>query len=201
MLIAATDRKTSMLPFEEQIKLIAEARPDMIILTERDLSPEKYKELASYCISECKKNDVEFCVDKFVDVAKELGVRSIYVDLDELMISKPEGFDRILTTVRDSKEAKDAESKGATMLIFRDVFDLTCKSCRNAKGLATLRFLIGEVDIPVIGAGGILPDVFFDVLGSEVAGICMREGFMRTKDPAATVKAYHEAEKKIESMR
>jgi thiamine monophosphate synthase len=201
MLIAATDRKTSMLPFKEQISLIAKAKPDMIILTERDLFPAEYKEFAQYCIEECKKNGVEFCADKFFDVVTELGVKTAYVSLEDLKGSKPPGFDKILTTVRSEKDAKDAESNGASIIIFRDVFDLTCKSCRNAKGLATLRYLLGSVDIPVVGAGGILPDVFPEVLASDTAGVCMRDGFMRTKDPSIVVKAYRNAEKQIEKMR
>jgi len=200
MLIAATDRKRSMLPFNEQIALIAEAKPDMIILSERDLSPSEYKELASFCKGECEKNGVEFCADMFADVAKELGVRTIHLSLQDLKESKPEGFDKILTTIRTDREAADAERMGATMLIFRDVFDLKCKSCRNAKGLSTLRFMLGAVDIPVVGAGGIFPDVFLEVLASETVGICMREGFMRTKNPAAVVEAYREAEKYIKKM-
>ena len=195
MIIAATDRNRSMLPFREQISLIAKARPDMIILTERDLPASEYKELAAFCAAECEENGVEFCADKFFDVAKELGVRTVYVSLDDLKASKPDGFDKILTTVRTEKDAKDAEAHGAAMLIFRDVFDLACKSCRNAKGLATLRYLLGSVDIPVIGAGGIMPDVFLEVLSSDTAGICMREGFMRTRDPSSVVEAYREAEK------
>lgn len=199
MLIVATDRKTSVLPFKEQISLIAEAGPDMIMLTERDLSPEEYKELAEFCFTECKKNGVEFCVDGFVDVARSLNVRSIHVDLDDLPLTE-EGFDNILTTVRSEKEAIDAEAKGATMLIFREVFDLSCKSCRNAKGLATLRFLLGSVDIPVIGAGGILPDVFAEVLSSDAVGVCMKEGFMRSRDPTQVVKDYRKAEETVKKM-
>ncbi|MDR2698788.1 MAG: thiamine phosphate synthase [Candidatus Methanoplasma sp.] len=201
MIISATDRKTSMLPFREQVALIAKAKPDMIMLTERDMSASEYKELALFCIAECKKNGTEFCADKFADAAKEIGAKSIHLSLQDLKLSKPKGFDRILTTVRSEKEAAEAERAGATLLIFRDVFDLTCKSCRNAKGLATLRFMLGAVDIPVVGAGGILPDVFLEVLASDTAGICMREGFMRTKNPDAVVKAYREAFARIEKMR
>jgi len=197
MIIVATDRKTSMLPFREQMALIAKAKPDMIILTERDLSPSEYKEMAALCKDECEKNGVEFCADGFVDEAKEIGAKAVHVDLQELRESKPEGFDRILTTVRDEREAAEAERLGATLLIFRDVFDVNCKSCRNAKGLAMLRYLLGAVDVPVVGAGGILPDVFLEVLASDAAGICMRQGFMRTQDPAAVVGAYREAERQL----
>ncbi|MDR3074841.1 MAG: thiamine phosphate synthase, partial [Candidatus Methanoplasma sp.] len=197
MIIAATDRKNSMLPFREQIARIAEARPDMLILTERDMHPSEYKELAAYCMAKCAENGVGFCADKFADEAGELGIKALHIDIEDLKRSRPEGFDTILTTVRNEKEARDAEEGGASILIFRDVFDLTCKSCRNAKGLATLRFLLGAVEIPVVGAGGIYPDVFFDVLGSEAAGICMRNGFMRTTDPSAAVRAYREAEERI----
>ena len=198
MIIAATDRKTSMLPFKEQVKLIAKAKPDMMMLTEPDMSPSEYKELASFCMAECKKNDVEFCADKFVDVSKELGIKTIHLDLEE-MKNSVEGFDKVLVTVRSEKEAREAEGAGASILIFREVFDMSCKACRNAKGLASLRFMLGTVDIPVIGAGGILPDVFLEVLGSDTAGVCMKDGFMRTKDPAAVVNAYREAEKRIKS--
>ena len=201
MIIAATDRKTSMLPFKEQIALIAKAKPDMIILTERDMTPSEYRESALFCIGECGKSGMEFCADKFADIAKEIGAKSIHLSLEDLKAAKPEGFDRILTTVRSDREAAEAERAGATLLIFRDVFDLTCKSCRNAKGLAMLRFMLGAVDIPVVGAGGIMPDVFLEVLASDTAGICMREGFMRTKNPAAVVEKYREAERYIEKRR
>jgi thiamine-phosphate pyrophosphorylase len=201
MIIAATDRKTSMLPFREHIALIAAAKPDMLILTERDLPPAEYKELASFCMAECKKHGVEFCIDGFVNIAKELGVKAVHLKPQELSESRPEGFEKIVSTIYNEKEAIEAERNGASLLIFRDVFNLSCKSCRNAKGLATLRYLLGAVDIPVVGAGGILPDVFLEVLSSDTAGICMREGFMRTRDPAAAVKAYREAEERIKKFR
>jgi thiamine monophosphate synthase len=201
MIIAATDRKTSMLPFGEQMALIAKAKPDMIILSERDMSPSEYKELASSCKAECEKNEVEFCIDKFFDIAKELGVKTVYASLETLREEKPEGFDKILTSVHNEKEAQEAERRGATLLIFQGVFDLKCKACRNAKGLAVLRYLLGSVDIPVVGAGGIFPDVFLEVLSTDTTGVCMREGFMRTRHPDEIVRKYREAEEQWKKMR
>jgi thiamine monophosphate synthase len=67
--------------------------------------------------------------------------------------------------------------------------------------LAVLRYLLGSVDIPVVGAGGILPDVFLEVLASDTAGICMREGFMRTRHPDEIVRKYREAEEQWKKMR
>jgi Thiamine monophosphate synthase len=196
MIIAATDRNISILPFKEQFSLIAKAKPDMIILSERDMSPEGYKELASFCVEECRNNNVKLCLDKFTDVAKDLGVRTIHLDLEDLR-TVSEGFDTILTTVYSEKEAREAESSGASILIFREVFDLSCKACRNAKGLATLRFTLGAVDIPVVGGGGILPDVFLEVLASDAAGICMKSGFMRSRDPSIVIRAYRKIEKHV----
>jgi len=201
MIIAATDRNISAFQFKEQLSLIAKAKPDMIILTERDLPQEEYKELASFCFEECEKNDVVFCIDKFVDIAKELGIKAIHFDMEDLAVPVTEGFDTVLVTVRSDKEAQKAEALGATMLIFREVFDISCKSCRNAKGLAMLRFTLGAVDIPIIGAGGILPDVFLEVLSVEAAGVCMKSGFMRTKDPTFVINSYRDAERRIEARR
>jgi len=201
MIIAVTDRKRAMLPFLEQISLIAKARPDMLILSERDLSASEFKALAIECKAECEKNSVELCIDKFFDIAKELGVKAIYVSLGDLREKKPEGFDKILTTIRNDKEAAEAERLGATLLIFRDVYDISCKACRNAKGLANLRFTLGAVDIPIVGAGGLMPEVFLEVLATDCAGICMREGFMRTRNPSALVEAYREAANKWQKYR
>jgi len=201
MIIAVTDRKRAMLPFSEQIGLIAKARPNMLILAERDLSVPEFKALAVECKAECDKNGVELCIDKFTDVAKEIGVKAIHVSLSELREKKPEGFVKILTVIRSDKEAMEAEKLGATLLIFRDVFETSCKSCRNAKGLAMLRFITGSVEIPVVGAGGLMPEVFLEVLATDSAGLCMREGFMRTRDPAAIVEAYRAAMKKWEQYR
>jgi len=201
MIIAVTDRKRSMLPFSEQIALIAKARPDMLILSERDLSESEFKALAFECKGECEKNGVEFCIDHFTEVAKEMGVKAVFVCLSGLREKRPEGFEKILTVIRNDKEAAEAERLGATLLIFRDVFDISCKSCRNAKGLANLRFTLGAVDIPIVGAGGLMPEVFLEVLATDCAGICMREGFMRTRNPAAIVEAYREAARKWEKYR
>lgn len=200
MLIAATDRRRSMLPFKEQISLIAEAGPDMIILSERDLSPPEYKELAAYCKTECDKNGVELCIDGFFDTARELGIGTAYAGLDTLRASRPEGFDMVITSVHNEKEAREAERLGASIIIFTGVFDTDCKACRNAKGLAVLRYLLGSVDIPVVGAGGIMPDVFLEVLASETAGICMRECFMRTRNPCEVVRKYRTAEEQLKKM-
>ena len=201
MIIAVVDKDNSILPIREQITKVAEAKPDMIILLRKDSTIEEYNELAQFCSDECRKNSVEFCIDGYEDVAKSVGVGTIYLDLDLLSSQNMTGFSKILTTVHNEKEARDAESAGASILIFRDVFDTSCKSCRGAKGLATLRFLLGSVDVPVIGAGGIFPDVFVEVLSADVAGVCMKDAFMKTKDPSSVVKSYRDAERFISKQR
>ncbi|MDR3282459.1 MAG: thiamine phosphate synthase [Candidatus Methanoplasma sp.] len=197
MIIAVADRNASIRPLVEQAGLVAEARPDMIILKGEGMTEEEYVEAAKAISDICRKNGVEFCASTFIEAASSLGVKNICVPIEGLEGFVPAGFDKVLVHVQSEKEATDAERRGASAVIFGNVFDLSCKSCRNAKGLATLRCLTGAVDIPTIGAGGILQDVFNEVLAAEAAGICMTSGFMRSKDPVVVVKAYRDARARL----
>ncbi|MDR3205676.1 MAG: thiamine phosphate synthase [Candidatus Methanoplasma sp.] len=193
MIIAVADKNASVRPLAEQAELVAEAKPDMMILKGDGMSDEEYRTVAKEIAEICGRHGVEFCASAHIPVAAALGVKNLCISVESLEGSVPEGFDKVFVHAASEREAADAERRGAYAVIFGNVFDLSCKSCRNAKGLSTLRCLTGTVDIPVIGAGGILPDVFFEVLSSEAAGVCMTGGFMRSKDPSAVVKAYRDA--------
>ncbi|MDR0524079.1 MAG: thiamine phosphate synthase [Candidatus Methanoplasma sp.] len=195
MIAAATDREASRAPFTEQVGKIARARPDVIFLRGGGLAEAELASVAAEALEACAGAGVELFASGFPGVAERLGIASGCVPLGELRESGSP-FERTAVFVASEREAAEAERLGADLLVFGNVFDVSCKSCRSAKGLAALRCMCGAVDVPVLGAGGILQDVFSEVLAAEAAGVCMTSGFMRSADPSAIVAAYREAERR-----
>jgi thiamine-phosphate diphosphorylase len=186
MIIAVTDRKQSVRPFLDQIRIIAEAGPGMLILREKDLSEGDYRELARAILRICTDNGVTLCINTFVSIAIELDVRNISVSLDAVR-KNPEykHGHRLGISVHSLIDAKEAISLGADFLIYGNVFETTCKPGVAAKGLEELRKVCIESDIPVYAIGGINTDNMESVMDNGADGVCMMSAFMRAKDPSA----------------
>ena len=192
MIIIITDRKLSARrDFLDQVEVIAQARPDMIILREKDVSEAEYKYLAIECARLCSYNNVKFCVNSFMKTAKtinngriQLPFRSFVSHLNELG-----SFDEIWVSVHSIDEAMDAEALGATHLIYGNIFETTCKPGAQGKGLEELELVCEKVRIPVFAVGGITPMNTARVLRTGCKGVCMRSFFMQCEDPLSEMKA------------
>jgi len=182
MIAAVTNRRICKRPFLEQIRRIAEAGPDMLILREKDLSRKEYTELAADCQRICREYDVKLCVNSFVDTAKELGIREIQLPMDVFMKDLSKGYTTYVS-VHSLHEAKEAESLGAKYLIFGNVFETSCKPGMPAKGLKEIRNISENVSIPVMGIGGIGCNNIASVLAAGASGVCIMSLFMTADDP------------------
>ncbi|MDR3282798.1 MAG: thiamine phosphate synthase [Candidatus Methanoplasma sp.] len=190
MITAITNRGISLRPFLEQVRAIAEAEPDMVVLREKDLPRNEYAELARRCLRTCDDNGVRLCVNTFSDVAKDIGVRDVQLPMPVFRAEGAKGFDNVIVSVHSLDEAVEAFGLGADMLMFGNVFEATCKPGAPPKGLDALRGICDAVGAPVLAVGGIDVSNMRSVLSRGAGGLCMMHDFMESERPGEIVLAY-----------
>jgi thiamine-phosphate pyrophosphorylase len=194
MIIAVTDRKNSLRPFLEQLEVVADAGPDMIILREKDLTQSEYLELAKKCNRICEDHDITFCINRFTDIASELGAGVVQIPYNTF--AERGGYvgrESVLVSVHSALEAREAEKMGANAVIYGNVFETSCKPGLPAKGLDLLKEVSDSVLVPVFGIGGINEKNIIDIAKTGADGVCIMSGFMRASDPEILIKAYKSA--------
>ncbi len=83
-IIAVTNRHLSAGDYYERVEKIAASGADMIIVREKDMSPEEYEALARRVMAICSAYGTECVLHTFVDVARRLRCRKIHLPLSVL---------------------------------------------------------------------------------------------------------------------
>lgn len=182
-MIVVTSRNLCRRPFLEQLELIAEAGPEMIVLREKDLPVGEYRPLASECLRICDRHGVPMSVNTYADVARDLGTGRVHFPMPMLREADLSGFDLVGASVHSREEAVEAESFGADYLIAGHVFTTACKDS-EPRGLRFLGDVCSAVDIPVYGIGGITPANYGDVIAAGARGAAVMSSVMTAEDPA-----------------
>ncbi|MCD8286915.1 MAG: thiamine phosphate synthase [Clostridia bacterium] len=182
-LICVSDR--SLCPdeasFLSRIRDIARSRTDAIILRERDLSPEEYKNLAAKVMAICSPYGMPCILHKHVSVARDLGAEYVHLSIPSLKQTPQDmlqEFTAFGVSCHSAEEARYAASRGASYILAGHVYDTSCKLGTPGRGLEYLKDMCSSVDIPVFAIGGISPGKVAEVLEAGAAGICSMSGFM-----------------------
>ena len=189
-IICITNRKLCQGDFLEQIQKIAMAKPDKIIVREKDLTEEEYTALLAEILKVCESSSVEVTAHSFIDSAKKLGVRSIHLPLDKLRAMSREDkqfFRNIGASCHSVEDAKEALALGADYIIAGHIFETDCKKGLAGRGLQFLHEVCQEVSIPVYAIGGINFHNIPDVIQAGADGICMMSGFMKSETPESDI--------------
>ena len=192
-IICVTNRKLCGGDFLTQIDRIAAARPKAIILREKDLSPEEYRELAEKVMSICERRGTMCILHSFTEIALELGAENIHLPLRKLS-GAPDSirgkFKLIGCSCHSAEEAVNARDMGASYITAGHVFATDCKKGLPPRGLDFLREVCSSVSIPVYAIGGISPENMDIVRAAGAAGGCIMSGLMRCSDPAAYLRQH-----------
>jgi len=187
-MIAVTCRKLCKRPFLEQMELLAEAGPELIILREKDLGHEELVALAKDCSAICSRHNVPFSINTDIQAARELRIPRIHLPMDVLREADIRGFRLVGASVHSVEEAREASSLGVHYLILGHVFPTACKLWEPC-GTRLLEDVCRAVDLPVYGIGGISPDNYDRVLEAGAAGAACMSSVMEADDPAEIVDA------------
>jgi len=156
-----------------------------IVLREKDLSENDYKDLAAKVIKICEKNNTECILHTYYKVAKELNCKKIHLPLHVLK-SNPDiykGFNEVGVSIHSVSEAIEAVNLGATYITAGHIFVTDCKKDIPPRGLSFLSSVCSSVNIPVYAIGGISSANAEKAINAGADGICIMSGLMNCKDP------------------
>lgn len=193
--------------FFEQIKKVAEARPLAIVLREKDLSLEEYRELAGKVSKMCREvegsrliihNFYELILEDETDLANELSYLHMPLwKLEELYNNQPDEFARLReklvglgASCHSVEDAKLAEKLGCTYIIAGHIYNTDCKKGLEGRGLGFLRDVVEAVSIPVYAIGGITPENINDVRNNGASGACIMSSSMTCKSPKDLIMSF-----------
>ena len=167
----------------KQLTYVASLHPKAMVLREKDLTEEKYEELAKVVIKLCEKAGTTLILHRFPEVVHHLGYDKLHLPLEMLKtIGRPEGLTLLGTSIHSVEDAKEAGRLGADYVFAGNIFETDCKKGLPGRGLEFLENVCKEVDIPVYAIGGITAEKMPQILGTGAAGGCMMSGFMQLKD-------------------
>lgn len=181
-LVKAYEENGSFLPFLEKIKEAAKKKPAFIILREKDLSPDDYKELAKKVFEICDGEKLSCVLHYFYREAIELGAKKIHLPLhilENMTEDEKKCFDVIGASTHSVEDARRAKELGASYITAGHVFATDCKKGLAPRGLQFLVDVCDSVDIDVYAIGGISENNMKQCIGRGAKGVCMMSGFMR----------------------
>ena len=191
-ILCVTNRKLCREDFLARIERIAACHPAGIILREKDMKPEDYKELAAVVMKLCEQHGVKCILHSFSDVAISLQTDAIHMPLHllrEMSQEQKAHFTILGASCHSVEDASEAQALGCTYITAGHVFETDCKKGLPGRGLDFLRKVCATVDIPVYGIGGIDADNIALVRDAGASGACLMSSLMVTEDVAELLKA------------
>ena len=189
-IICVTNRTLFEGEFLKRIEEVASCGVKAVILREKDLSAEEYRNLAEKFVGICRKHKVEAVLHSFVEVASGLGVQAVHLSLEafrKLDEGKKKTFKKIGVSCHSVEDALEAERLGAAYVTFGHVFATECKKGLEPRGLPALKKVCEAVRIPVYAIGGINCENIGLVFENGASGACIMSGFMKCPDAAGFV--------------
>ena len=191
-ILCVTNRKLCREDFLTRIERIAACHPAGIILREKDLNPEDYKELAAAVMEICEQHGVKCILHSFPDVAISLQADAIHLPLHLLRAMSQEQkaqFTDLGASCHSVEDALEAQALGCTYITAGHVFETDCKKGLPGRGLEFLRSVCAAVDIPVYGIGGIDSGNIAFVRDAGASGACLMSSLMVTEDVDRLLKS------------
>ena len=196
--------------FLERIRKVAEARPLAIILREKDLSLEEYRELAGEVSKICKRVEgSRLIIHNFYEIILENGIdkncsvnefTSLHMPLwklEELYKNQPGVYAELRSKLlhlgasgHSVEDAKLAEKLGCTYIIAGHIYNTDCKKGLEGRGLGFLRDVVESVTIPIFAIGGITPENINDVRNTGASGACIMSSSMTCESPKDLIMSF-----------
>lgn len=211
MIYAITNRKLvsgDEEVFFKQIEKIAAAKPDGIILREKDMVPADYEIYAERCQEICDAWVTPLILNHFWEIGEKLDIHRIHLSMPVFrqMIGEIDGmidtnqgvkneevhraWEMVGVSVHSREEAVYAEKAGADYLIAGHIFLTDCKKGVPARGLDFLREICGAVKIPVFAIGGMNLEHGRAAMEAGASGVCMMSELMESDAPEEIIKRF-----------
>lgn len=190
MVIAVTNRKLCTNNFVLRVREILSAEPFEVMLREKDLSDDKYCQLAKEIVADNNGYKKVLALNR-PEIALELGIENVHLTMQQLMEhGRPSFIKRAGVSVHSAEEAETAQKLGADYLIAGHIYATDCKKGVPPRGIEFFRGVCESVDIPVFAIGGISENNFNEPLENGGTGVCLMSEFMKCENPYERVRIY-----------
>ena len=184
--------------FLTHIDRLAAARPDLIILREKDLPVQAYTELAKRVIDICERHGVVCALHTYIAAAIALKAEAFHAPmpvLDAMTDAEKHGFIQLGASTHSVEQARAAEAAGCTYITASHIYDTDCKKGLPGRGLKFLEDVTRQSAIPVYALGGIDASKLAEVRRAGADGACVMSGAMTCADPARYIASLHQFSK------
>lgn len=199
-ILCVTNRKLCKEDFRARIESIASAHPAGIILREKDLKEEEYRELAETVLAICEKQGTLCILHSFVRTARELKCAALHLPLDilkSLSVRERAEFAVLGASCHSVGDAVEAEKLGCTYITAGHIFETDCKRGLPGRGTSFLKEVCKSVSVPVYAIGGVCPGNMAELRSCGAAGACVMSGAMGCGDVQKYLSAFEEERDEI----
>lgn len=186
-LYLVTDRR--WLEGEDFIETLEEALKGGVTflqLREKDLGYAEFLELAKKVKVLAQKYRVPFVVNDSVEIARAVDADGVHIGQGDMNFAKAReilGREKIIgLSCSNLEEARLAKAAGADYIGVGAVFPTDSKEDADKVGLEILRTIGEEVDIPIVGIGGINKDNIGDLKGMKVDGVSLISAILKSEN-------------------
>lgn len=177
-IICVTNRNICEEDFLSRIRKICKTKISSVILREKDLSIDEYKQIAEKVIAICHKYNKKCIIHSYMDIAIALNADGLHMTMDMFRNLTDK---KIITGVscHSLSEAIEAQTLGADYIIVGHIFETDCKKDLAPRGLDFLSEICNNVNIPVYGIGGINKNNIPLIEKAGATGCCIMSELMR----------------------
>src|SRR4030043_2190685 len=178
-----TDQKVSGLSYEDMTHKVLLKGVRWIQFRDKKRSRREIYQNAIRLRRLTKDYDAVFVVNDFPDIALCCGADGVHLGQDDLPLKEARkimGRDRIIgISTHSLEQAAEAERDGADYIGVGPVFPTLTKDAGRPKGIAMLREIRKQVNIPVVAIGGISLENISSVLQTRVDAVAVASAILR----------------------
>lgn len=192
-IVCVTNRRLCSEDFLTRLGRIADAGPAMMILREKDLPEEEYRELAAAALEVCSSRGVPLVLHTYYNVAIELGAERVHLPLGvlrEMPEEKKHNFTQIGASCHSVEDVLEAAELGAAYVTAGHIFATDCKKGLPPRGTEFLENVCRSVNVPVYAIGGITPENMPLIRNAGAAGACLMSSLMTASDPSLLIERF-----------
>ena len=173
-----------------QLEKCVALHPYAMILREKDMDRQDYRELARRIQVMCKEASVKMFVHSDISVAEYACCGNVHFSMEHFKQMCEEqadvinSLDCVSVSCHSMEEAVNAVRTGADQIVIGTIFETQCKPGKMGAGLNFLKEVCRAVHtvnptVKVFAIGGIKPDNIEEVLEAGADGGCMMSWFMQ----------------------
>jgi thiamine-phosphate pyrophosphorylase len=182
-----TDRKQTKMPLSAAVRLALEGGVRAVQLREKDLTVKELLALAQELRAVTKEFGARLFINDRVDVAIAVNADGVHLGHQSMPVGavrKIVGKDMLIgVSAHTLAEAKASEAGGADFITIGPIFDTPSKAKFGLPvGIAILKELKVELNIPFYALGGVKSGNVAQVMGAGATGAAMISAIMSSED-------------------